>query len=123
MWREVGWTLVRPRAGLRQCGTTLRESVAAQSPQKWEYRIVGSFRTVEQINKLGEDGWEKLFPGEKNGLKWSEFRKSMYEYLKSSQNADGSWNGGGWVSAPALATSMNLTILQLENATLPIYQR
>jgi Prenyltransferase and squalene oxidase repeat len=72
---------------------------------------------------LGEDGWEKLFPGEKNGLKWSEFRKSMFEYLKSSQNADGSWNGGGWVSAPALATSMNLTILQLENATLPIYQR
>ena len=35
----------------------------------------------------------------------------------------GSWSGGGWVSAPALATSMNLTILQLENATLPIYQR
>ncbi|MSR54982.1 MAG: hypothetical protein EXS09_17095 [Gemmataceae bacterium] len=72
---------------------------------------------------LGDDGWEKLFPGEKNGMKWSEFRKTMYEHLKSTQNADGSWNGGGWVSAPALATSMNLTILQLENATLPIYQR
>jgi hypothetical protein len=72
---------------------------------------------------LGDDGWEKLFPGEKNGMKWSEFRATMYAYLKSNQNADGSWNPGGWVGSPALATSMNLTILQLENATLPIYQR
>jgi hypothetical protein len=33
-------------------------SVAAQSRQKWEYQIVGSIHTVDQINKLGEDGWE-----------------------------------------------------------------
>lgn len=70
---------------------------------------------------LGDDGWEKLFPGEKNGMKWSEFRKSMFEYIKSTQSADGSWSGG--YVGPAFATSINLTILQLENATLPIYQR
>jgi hypothetical protein len=34
--------------------------VAAQSHQNWEYRIVGSLHTVEQINKLGEDGWEAV---------------------------------------------------------------
>jgi hypothetical protein len=34
--------------------------VAAQSHQKWEYRIVGSVHTVDQINKLGEDGWEAV---------------------------------------------------------------
>ena len=34
--------------------------VAAQSRQKWEYRIVGSMHTVDQINKLGEEGWEAL---------------------------------------------------------------
>ena len=70
---------------------------------------------------LGDDGWEKLFPGEKNGMKWSEFRKTMFEYIKSTQSADGSW-GGGYVG-PVFATAINLTILQLENATLPIYQR
>ena len=70
---------------------------------------------------LGDEGWEKLFPGEKNGMKWSEFRKGMFEYLKSTQAADGSWSGG--YVGPVFATSINLTILQLENATLPIYQR
>lgn len=34
--------------------------VAAQSHQKWEYRIVGSLHTLEQINKLGEEGWEAV---------------------------------------------------------------
>ena len=34
--------------------------VAAQSHQKWEYKIVGSMHTVDQINKLGEDGWEAV---------------------------------------------------------------
>jgi disulfide bond formation protein DsbB len=35
-------------------------SVAAQSRPKWEYKIVGSIHTVDQINKLGEDGWEAV---------------------------------------------------------------
>ena len=34
--------------------------VAAQNHQKWEYRIVGSVHTVDQINKLGEEGWEAV---------------------------------------------------------------
>ena len=34
--------------------------VAAQSRQKWEYQIVGSMHTIDQINKLGEDGWEAV---------------------------------------------------------------
>ena len=33
---------------------------AAQSHPKWEYRIVGSMHTVDQINTLGEDGWEAV---------------------------------------------------------------
>ncbi len=69
---------------------------------------------------LGDDGWERMF-GEKNGMKWSEFRKIMFEYIKSSQAADGSWNGG--YAGQVMATSVNLTILQLENNVLPIYQR
>ena len=34
--------------------------VTAQSHQRWEYRIVGSMHTLDQINKLGEDGWEAV---------------------------------------------------------------
>ena len=37
-------------------------AVAAQTPQKWEYQIVGCgvgcSGQVEQINKLGDQGWE-----------------------------------------------------------------
>jgi hypothetical protein len=54
-------------------------------------------------------------------MKWTEFRQNMFAYIKSTQSADGSW-GGGYVG-PVFATSINLTILQLENGTLPIYQR
>lgn len=35
-------------------------TVSAQSHPKWEYKIVGSLHTVDQINKLGEDGWEAV---------------------------------------------------------------
>jgi hypothetical protein len=41
-------------------GQYFSHPVAAQGRQKWEYRIVGSFHTVDQINKLGEDGWEAV---------------------------------------------------------------
>ena len=37
-------------------------TAAAQTPQKWEYQIVGCgvgcSGQVEQINKLGDQGWE-----------------------------------------------------------------
>jgi hypothetical protein len=41
-------------------GQHFASPVAAQSHQKWEYRIVGSIHTIEQINKLGDDGWEAV---------------------------------------------------------------
>jgi hypothetical protein len=41
-------------------GQYFARPVAAQGHQKWEYKIVGSLHTVDQINKLGEDGWEAV---------------------------------------------------------------
>ena len=36
-------------------------SVAAQSRQKWEYQIIPAYHhNFDQINKLGEDGWEAV---------------------------------------------------------------
>jgi hypothetical protein len=43
-------------------GQHYSRTAAAQSPQKWEYQIVGCglgcSGQVAQINKLGDEGWE-----------------------------------------------------------------
>ena len=43
-------------------------AVAALPPARWEYRIVGSIHTVDQINKLDEDGWEAVTLNASNSL-------------------------------------------------------
>jgi hypothetical protein len=72
---------------------------------------------------MGEDGYAKLFPDSKpeERLTWSKYRKSFFEFLYNKQNKDGSWTGTpvGLV----YTTCCYLTILQLDNGTLPIYQR
>jgi hypothetical protein len=45
----------------------------------------------------------------------------MFTSLKNGQAADGSWTGG--YVGPVFATATALTILQLENNTLPIYMQ
>jgi hypothetical protein len=72
---------------------------------------------------LGDEGYKKLFPGAKEDdrLTWSKYRKTMFDHLVRTQNADGSWSGG--YIGPVFTTATHLTILQLDNGTLPIYQR
>jgi len=72
---------------------------------------------------LGEDRYAKLFPDSRpdKRLTWSKYRKSMFESMKRSQASDGSWNSG--FIGPVFSTAVHLTIMQLENGTLPIYQR
>jgi hypothetical protein len=72
---------------------------------------------------LGDEGHKRLFPDmpEGNRLTWSKYRKAMFEHLVKTQNADGSWSGG--YIGPMFSTATHLTLLQLENGTLPIYQR
>jgi hypothetical protein len=45
----------------------------------------------------------------------------MHAYLKATQQADGSWPGA--YVGPIYGTATALTVLQLENNTLPIYMR
>jgi len=72
---------------------------------------------------LGDSGYEKLFPksNERDRLTWKKYREAMFPHLARSQNSDGSWTGG--YIGPIFTTTTHLTILQLENGTLPIYQR
>jgi hypothetical protein len=55
------------------------------------------------------------------GKRWEDYRNKIYDRLLKEVNPDGSWTQG--YIGPVYTTAINLTILQLENAALPIYQR
>jgi hypothetical protein len=72
---------------------------------------------------IGEDGWGKMFNGQK-GLTWSKYRETFFDSLTRSQNGDGSWNGGGgWSIGPIYSTATYCVIMQLDNNCLPVFQR
>jgi hypothetical protein len=85
----------------------------------WEY----THYYYAQVNyMLGEDGYAKLFPGDKSEpLKWSKYKQVIFDFLHSRQAQDGSWNISN--VGPVYTTGCVLGILQLDNATLPIHQR
>ena len=55
------------------------------------------------------------------GKEWEQYRDKVFAKILSEAAADGSWNEG--MVGPVYGTAINLTILQLDNAVLPIYQR
>jgi len=55
------------------------------------------------------------------GKAWEKYRDAIVARLLSEAGADGSWSQG--YIGPVYTTAINLTILQLENGTLPIFQR
>ncbi|MEI6255917.1 MAG: hypothetical protein WCQ77_04640, partial [Planctomycetota bacterium] len=58
------------------------------------------------------------------GKKWSNYRRQMEERLvaESQSDRDGLCWPQGYIG-PVYTTATNLTILQLDRGTLPIYQR
>ena len=78
----------------------------------------------ERANAVGVmKAYVKMFPESKESerLTWSRYRNAFFEFLARTQNADGSWNG---VPIGQVYTACcYLTILQLDNGVLPIYQR
>ena len=78
---------------------------------------------AQAMYTLGEDGYAKLFPesAESDRLTWSKYRKATFDNLIRSQGSDGSWTGG--MIGPIFITTTHLAILQLDNGTLPIYQK
>lgn len=55
------------------------------------------------------------------GEKWASYSKTIFDRLLEQQAADGSWSEG--YIGGIYTTALNLTILQLDNGYLPIYQR
>jgi hypothetical protein len=75
------------------------------------------------VYNLGEEGYERLFPNckENDKLTWKKYRGPTFKNLKSTQQGDGSWMGAQ--VGPVFATACHLAIMQLDKATLPLYQR
>ena len=82
-----------------------------------------SYYLAQAVYVLGEDRYKQLFPTapDVDCLKWSQFRETMFAYLKSTQATDGSWPGA--YVGPIFGTATALTIFELENNALPIYMR
>jgi len=84
------------------------------------------FYFAQAVYILGDDGWDKMFGPTAAGQKltWSGYRQEMFDKLKQTQNADGSWpSGGGFSVGPVYSTALYCTIMQLDKGTLPIFQR
>jgi hypothetical protein len=81
---------------------------------------------AQVLYALGDNGYAKFFPeAADERMTWTKYRKQTFDYLVRAQGEDGSWSGTGrWGSVgPIYSTSIALTILQLDNGLLPIYQR
>jgi hypothetical protein len=83
---------------------------------------------AQVVYVLGEDRFKKLFPKATSDevLTWKKYRKSVFDEFKRTQSADGSWSADSWTArmvGPVYVTACYLTVLQLDKAALPIYQR
>jgi hypothetical protein len=80
----------------------------------------------QAVYVLGEDRWLKMFPGDKEPVTWKKYRKGLFDEIVKQQSRDGSWSAETWTArmvGPVYVTACYLTILQLDKAALPIYQR
>jgi hypothetical protein len=72
---------------------------------------------------IGDKGWKEMFPKDPDNkaITWTKYRKATFDNLVRTQSSDGSWNGS--YAGNLFATATFLSIMQLDNAVLPIYQR
>jgi hypothetical protein len=83
---------------------------------------------AQAIYVLGDDRYAQMFPEVKPSerLTWTKYRKALFDELKKQQSADGSWSAETWTArmvGPVYVTACYLSVMQLDKAALPIYQR
>jgi hypothetical protein len=87
----------------------------------WEYT---HYYYAQALYCLGDEGYGRMFPESRPAerLTWSKYREVVFDYIDKHQNkTDGSWTHG--YIGTLFTSACYLTILQLDNSTLPIYQR
>ncbi|MCA9168429.1 MAG: hypothetical protein KDB23_12205 [Planctomycetales bacterium] len=94
-------------------------------PEMMEYCKKNLYRISPGAQHFGHWHYTYLYYSQvvyrQGGDDWATFRTPLYKQIVSEQSADGSWKDD--MVGPIYITSINLTILQLEKALLPIYQR
>lgn len=79
---------------------------------------------IDSIRSFGHWHYTYLYYSQvvyrEGGKTWETFRDKLYDRIVREQKANGSWAGN---IGPVYVGSINLTILQLDKALLPIYQR
>ncbi len=84
---------------------TLSPATAQQSFGHWQY---AQYYYAQAVYRQGDEAWGR-------------YADKIHKLIIDQQAPDGSWNEG-YIGA-VYTTSLNLTILQLDNGFLPIYQR
>jgi hypothetical protein len=110
-----------PRRWLRYCQAHLPAG-GDGPPGHVEYT---HYYYAQVMYQLGEDGYGELFPDSRpeDRPTWSKYRQARFAILMHSQAPNGSWDSHFFNLGPVYATSMYLTVLQLDKGTLPFYQR
>jgi hypothetical protein len=82
----------------------------------------GRYYYAQALHLLGDDGYGRLFPasGPHERLTWSKYKERSLGGPIAGQARDGSWKGR---NDSLLLTTVNLTILQPDSTSLPIYRR
>jgi len=89
---------------------------------------------AQVVYVLGEDRYKNLFPDARDGelIRWRDYRKKLFDHYKRTQDTNrgspqhGSWTHDSWTArmvGPVYVTACYLTVMQLDKAVLPIYQR
>jgi hypothetical protein len=93
-------------------------------PEMLEYCKKNLQNLSEGPNSFGHWHYTYLYYSQvmyrQGNKEWEPFRDKLYSHILKEQQADGSWTGN---IGPIYVTACNLTMLQLDNAYLPIYQR
>lgn len=84
---------------------TLGSAGGTQAFGHWHY---AQYYYAQVVYRKGDDEWRR-------------YVDKVHKVILDQQSADGSWNEG--YIGPVYTTALNLTILQLDNGYLPIYQR
>lgn len=111
---------------LRYCQQTIPEVGGNANPGNAGHFEYTHYYFAQCVYILGDDGWGKLFgAANANQVTWTRYREKLFDDFMNKQNKDGYWTGGGGFSSvgPLYSSVIYSTIMQLDNNTLPIYQR
>jgi hypothetical protein len=93
-------------------------------PEMLEYCKKNLQNLSEGPNSFGHWHYTYLYYSQvmyrQGNKEWEPFRDKLYSHILKEQQPDGSWTGN---IGPIYVTACNLTMLQLDKAYLPIYQR